>query len=177
MQHMFSFKARHYLPAFLLASAFPRDLCMSSCWQSSVLAITLENQESGLLLKFQQPEWMPALSRLQKLTVPRSLALVKPAGGVGGWQTPFSKSYVHITQLPFSWSYWVSQGEGPWGSPILKTWMGQSQFPSPFSNPGKLLRDSKMSLLPKTSGFTVQNSLFPVLQACLLWLQGTGLKC
>lgn len=90
---MFSFKARHYLPAFLLASAFPRELWMSSHWQCSALAITLENQESGLLLKFQEPERMPALSRLQKLPVPRSLAPAKPAEGGDRWRTPFSKSH------------------------------------------------------------------------------------
>lgn len=54
-QHIFSFKAHHYLPAFFLAPAFPRELYMSSPWQFSVLAITLENPKSGLLLKFQQP--------------------------------------------------------------------------------------------------------------------------
>lgn len=110
MQHMFSFKARHYLPAFLLASAFPRELRMSSHWQCSVLAITLENQESGLLLKFQQPEWMPALSWLQKLPVPWSLALAKPAGGVDSCQTPLFKSHVHMAQLSFCWSHRVAQG-------------------------------------------------------------------
>lgn len=174
---MFSFKARHYLPAFLLASAFPRELWMSSHWQCSALAITLENQESGLLLKFQEPEWMPALSQLQKLPVPQSLAPAKPAEGGDGWRTPFS-NLVHVAQLSFSWLCWVAQGGGPWGSPIPRARMGQLRALSPFFDPGKLPRHSKVSLLPKNSGLCCANS--SALWAGLLWLLEAGLispKC
>lgn len=80
-QHMFSSKACHYLPSFLLASPFPRELWMSSHWQCSVLAITLEKQESGLLLKFQRPKLNASSETAAEVACP-----MKPGSSEACWR-------------------------------------------------------------------------------------------
>lgn len=63
-------------------------------------------------LTFQQPNWMPALSWLQKLPVSRSLAPANSAGGGTSRKTPSCKPHTHTAQLPFSWNRWLARGGG-----------------------------------------------------------------
>lgn len=113
-QHMFSFKACHYLPAFFFfffffGYRFSSTTCMSSPWQCSPLAITLENSESAWLLLFcfsspsERQLWAACKSRLSQE------AWLWPSLMVGARRSP--KPHAHVAQLSFSWQHKVRNGE------------------------------------------------------------------
>lgn len=161
MQHMFPFKACHCLPAFLLASAFPRELSMSLVGSAQCWPLCWKIRNMVCYLNFSSPSkcqvgascriclsheaWL-WWSLMEKGTDGRSLS---------------PNLTCNLTCMSFSWLCWVAQGRASWGNPIPKAQMGQSQSFSPFFNPGKLPRHSKVPLLPKTSGLCCAKLLSP----------------
>lgn len=103
---------------------------------------------------------MPVLSQLQKLFVPQSLALTKPAGGRKELADPFlQNSCAHgslILQLVvLGGTKWVARRKPHHQSPDRRVVI-------PFFNPEKLPRHSKVSLLLKTTGLGCAKFLSPV---------------
>lgn len=76
---------------------------------------------------------------------PQSLALTKPTGQGKSWQTPFSKSHVHVAQAAAGHAGWHKVG-------------GHEETPSPKTRQKSCdsflqsRKAAKVSLLPKTSG-------------------------
>lgn len=168
MQHMFPFKACHCLPAFLLASAFPRELSMSLVGSAQCWPLCWKIKNLVCYLNFSSPSkcqvgasCRSCLSReawlwwslMEKGTDGRSLSpnltctwLSCPSAGCAGWH-----KVGHHEGTPSPKPRWDSR------NPFL-----------PFSTQESFQDTARCHCCPKPQGCVVQNSSAP--RAGLLWL-------